>query len=126
MRAINSDLLLTFAFLSRPQIGGSALEWVRASAPTGCSPRDSGRFHAICSDLLSNFDLFSFLTDSSFNAQAAAEEKRKVFKTLLESYAASLRLLASAQLQVNQQTAKVAELTGNSADSRLIDFISRF
>ena len=92
---------------------------------SGCSPRYLGRLHAICSDLLLNFDLVSFLTDSSFNAQAAAEEKRKVFETLLESYAVSLRVLSSAQLQVNQQTAKVAELTGNSADSQPIDFIFR-
>src|SRR4051812_28203185 len=36
----------------RPQIGGSALRWVRASAPSGCSPRYSGRLFAICSNLL--------------------------------------------------------------------------
>ena len=59
-------------------------------------------------------------------AQAASEEKRQVFENLLESYSASLRLLASAQLQVNQQTAKVAELKGNPVDPQLIDFIFWF
>ena len=37
--------------LRRPQIGRLFFRWVRASAPTGCSPRDSGRLLAIGSDL---------------------------------------------------------------------------
>src|SRR4051812_244824 len=32
-------------------IGRLFFRWVRASAPTGCSPRDSGRLFAIGSDL---------------------------------------------------------------------------
>src|SRR3954463_58871 len=35
-----------------PPIGRLFFRWVRASAPTGCSPRDSGRLLAIGSDLL--------------------------------------------------------------------------
>ena len=34
-----------------PPIGKPLFRWVRASAPTGCSPRDSGRLLAIGSDL---------------------------------------------------------------------------
>ena len=41
---------LNFSLLF-PPIGRSFFRWVRASAPTGCSPRDSGRLLAISSDL---------------------------------------------------------------------------
>ena len=41
------------------------------------------------------------------------EEKREVFEKLLDAYTASLRTLAQAQLQVNNQSAEITKLKGN-------------
>jgi len=41
------------------------------------------------------------------------DEKREVFEKLLEAYAASLRTLAQAQLQVNHQSAEIDKLKGD-------------
>src|SRR4051812_22809566 len=52
--------LLCFFFQFSPPLGRTFFQWVRASAPTGCSPRDLDRLFAIGSDL-HNLDLFSCL-----------------------------------------------------------------
>ena len=44
-------MLSTLLLVLLPPLGRSFFRWVRASAPTGCSPRDSGRLLAIGSDL---------------------------------------------------------------------------
>src|SRR3954463_15141971 len=46
-------IFYTLCFIScLPSIGRLFFRWVRASPPTGCSPRDSGRLLATESDLL--------------------------------------------------------------------------
>src|SRR3954462_1245116 len=51
--------MLFASFSSLSPIGRLFFRWVRASAPTRCSPRDSGRLFAIGLDLL--YLLFLFL-----------------------------------------------------------------
>src|SRR3954470_10649197 len=55
-----ASFLLCFFFQFFPPLGRTFFQWVRASAPTGCSPRDSDRLFAIGSDL-QNFTLLSCL-----------------------------------------------------------------
>src|SRR3954467_3304964 len=57
-------LFASFSCLS--PIGRLFFRWVRASAPTGCSPRDSGRLFAIGSDLYVLDILCSSLLPSSY------------------------------------------------------------
>src|SRR3954462_767351 len=57
------------SFSCLPPIGRLFFRWVRASAPTGCSPRDSGRLFAIGSDLLYLLLLFlAFLLSGDFSS----------------------------------------------------------
>src|ERR1041384_8352082 len=53
--------MLFYFFSCLPLIGRLFFQWVRASAPTGCSPRNSGRLLAIDSDLYV-FDTICYLS----------------------------------------------------------------
>src|ERR1044072_4456563 len=66
--------MLFVSFSCLPQIGRLFFRWVRASAPTGCSPRDSGRLFAIGSDLLCYLFLsHAFLKSGDFSSGGCAQ-----------------------------------------------------
>src|SRR3954466_10889966 len=66
--------MLFSSFSCLPQIGRLSFRWVRASAPTGCSPRHSGRLFTIGSDLLCYFLLsHAFLRSGDFPSGGCAQ-----------------------------------------------------
>src|SRR4051812_25872817 len=66
--------MLFVSFLCLPQISRLSFRWVRASVPTGCSPRDSGRLFTIGSDLLCCLFLsHAFLQSGDFSSGGCAQ-----------------------------------------------------
>ena len=80
--------------------------WERASAPTGCSPRDPSRLLAIGPDLPGT-DLLS-----CFFFQAICQRRQGIFDRLLVAYATSQKVVANLKRRSEAHAAEIAQLQG--------------